>query len=132
MQKYRFILFLFCLILIISLIFVSKISRNLDNLNSKFFKEIFIENGNAYINLDNRIEKITKFILNNNFVNYSLQFSLENNPNISHRVTEILWPIRRTNDSKNLIIIKDDISKNGLNCKIVKKISGEIFYCNLK
>ena len=132
MQKYRFILFLFCLILIISLIFVGKISRNLDNLNSKFFKEIFIENGNAFINLDNRIEKITKFILDNNFVNYSLHFSLENNPNISHRVTEILWPIRRTNDSKNLIIIKDDISKNGLNCKIVKKISGEIFYCNLK
>ena len=63
MQKYRLILFLFCFILIISLIFVGKISRNLDNLDSKFFKEICIENGNAFINLDNRIEKITKFIL---------------------------------------------------------------------
>tara|TARA_B100001175_G_C19309172_1_gene542130 strand:- start:83 stop:481 length:399 start_codon:yes stop_codon:yes gene_type:complete len=132
MQKYRLILFLFCFILTISLIFVGKISRNLDNLNSKFFKEIFIENGNAFINLDNRIEKITKFILDNNFVNYSLHFSLEKNPNISHRVTEILWPIRRKNTSKNLIIIKDEISKNDLNCKIINKISSEIFYCKLK
>ena len=97
--------------LIIFFIFYEKVNKNFSKLNKRFFNNIFIQNGNAFINLDKRIEFISNFVKQNNLQNYKLHKSIEKNPEITHRVTEILWPIKRTNNSSNLIIIKKEVIK---------------------
>ena len=129
MKKTKFFFLSLIVLLIISFIFYEKINKNFSKLNKRFFNEIFVENGNAFINLDERIEFISNFVIKNNLQNYKLHKSLERNPDISHRVTEILWPIKRNNNSRNLIIIKKEIIKESLFCKKLIKINGEIFYC---
>ena len=100
MNKTKFFFPLIIILSIISFIFYDKINKNFSKLNKKYFNEMFVENGNAYINLDSRIEIISNFIIKNELSDYNLHKSLEKNPNISHRVTEILWPIKRNNNSK--------------------------------
>lgn len=129
MKKTKIFFLPIIIFLILIFIFYEKINKNFSKLNKRFFNDIFLENGNAFINLDERIEIISNFVTKNNFQHYKLHKSLERNPNISHRVTEILWPIKRTNNSRNLIIIKKDLIKESLSCKKLTKIDGEIFYC---
>tara|TARA_A100001015_G_C14459444_1_gene507356 strand:+ start:90 stop:488 length:399 start_codon:yes stop_codon:yes gene_type:complete len=129
MKKTKIFFLPIIIFLILIFIFYGKINKNFSKLNKKFFNDIFLENGNAFINQDERIEIISNFVTKNNFQNYKLHKSLERNPNISHRVTEILWPIKRTNNSRNLIIIKKEVIKESLLCKKLTKIDGEIFYC---
>jgi hypothetical protein len=47
-------------------------------------------------------------------------------------VTEILWPIKRNNNSKHLVILKKEINKENIFCKKIKKINEKIYYCNIK
>lgn len=129
MIKKKFFFLPITIFLILAFIFYEKINKNFSKLNKRYFNDIFVENGNAFINLDERIKFISNYIKKNNLQNYKLHKSLEKNPNISHRVTEILWPIKRINNSTNLIIIKKEIIKESLLCKKLIKINGEIFYC---
>ena len=132
MNKTKFFLLLIIVFSIISFIFYDKINKNFSKLNKRYFNEMFVENGNAYINLDSRIEIISNFIIKNELSDYNLNKSLEKNPNISHRVTEILWPIKRNNNSKHLVILKKEINKENIFCKKIKQINEKIYYCNIK
>ena len=132
MNKTKFFFLLIIIFSIISFIFYDKINKNFSKLNKRYFNEMFVENGNAYINLDSRIEIISNFIIKNELSDYNLHKSLEKNPNISHRVTEILWPIKRNNNSKHLVILKKEINKENIFCKKIKKINEKIYYCNIK
>jgi hypothetical protein len=132
MNKTKFFLLLIIVFSIISFIFYDKINKNFSKLNKRYFNEMFVENGNAYINLDSRIEIISNFIIKNELSDYNLHKSLEKNPNISHRVTEILWPIKRNNNSKHLVILKKEINKENIFCKKIKQINEKIYYCNIK
>jgi hypothetical protein len=132
MNKTKFFFPLIIILSIISFIFYDKINKNFSKLNKKYFNEMFVENGNAYINLDSRIEIISNFIIKNELSDYNLHKSLEKNPNISHRVTEILWPIKRNNNSKHLVILKKEINKENIFCKKIKQINEKIYYCNIK
>ena len=132
MNKTKFFLLLIIVFSIISFIFYHKINKNFSKLNKRYFNEMFVENGNAYINLDSRIEIISNFIIKNELSDYNLHKSLEKNPNISHRVTEILWPIKRNNNSKHLVILKKEINKENIFCKKIKQINEKIYYCNIK
>ena len=132
MNKTKFFLLLIIVFSIISFIFYDKINKNFSKLNKRYFNEMFVENGNAYINLDSRIEIISNFIIKNELSDYNLHKSLEKNPNISHRVTEILWPIKKNNNSKHLVILKKEINKENIFCKKIKQINEKIYYCNIK
>ena len=132
MNKTKFFFLLIIIFSIISFIFYDKINKNFSKLNKRYFNEMFVENGNAYINLDSRIEIISNFIIKNELSDYNLHKSLEKNPNISHRVTEILWPIKRNNNSKHLVILKKEINKENIFCKKIKQINEKIYYCNIK
>ena len=132
MNKTKFFFLLIIIFSIISFIFYDKINKNFSKLNKRYFNEMFVENGNAYINLDSRIEIISNFIIKNELSDYDLHKSLEKNPNISHRVTEILWPIKRNNNSKHLVILKKEINKENIFCKKIKQINEKIYYCNIR
>ena len=62
MNKTKFFLLLIIVFSIISFIFYDKINKNFSKLNKRYFNEMFVENGNAYINLDSRIEIISNMI----------------------------------------------------------------------
>ena len=86
MIKKKFFFLPITIFLILAFIFYEKINKNFSKLNKRYFNDIFVENGNAFINLDERIKFISNYIKKNNLQNYKLHKSLEKNPNISHHL----------------------------------------------
>ena len=131
-KKFKSPTLLICFFLIIIFMFYEKINKNLNKIDKTFLIQISEENGNAFINLDRRVKTISLFVKRNNFPHYKLHESLKKNPNISHRVTEILWPIKRIADSNNLFIISNEIKNNNIICSEIIVLKDQISYCKLR
>jgi hypothetical protein len=131
-KKIKIPILLICLFSTLMFIFYGKISTNFKKLDKEFFRQVSINNGNAFINLNIRVKTISFFVRNKHLTDYKLHKSLEKNPNISQRVTEILWPTRRKDNSKNLFIISDQIKNNKIICSKIIILKNQISYCKLK
>ena len=131
-KKIKIPILLVCFFSTLIIIFYEKISNNFEKLDKEFFRQISENNGNAFINLNREVKTISFFVRDNDLIHYKLHDSLEKDPNISHRVTEILWPIKRTDNSKNLFIISDQIKNNKIICSKIIILKNQISYCELK
>jgi hypothetical protein len=131
-KKIKIPILLICFISLFIIIFYEKISNNFEKLDENFFLQIFENNGNAFINLDKKIKTIASFTKYNNLSDYKLHESLEKNPEISHRTTEILWPTRKTANSNNLFIISQQLKNSKSICSKIIILKNQISYCKLK
>ena len=131
-KKFKSLALLICFFLIIIFMFYEKINNNLSKIDKTFLIQISEENGNAFINLDRRVKTISLFVKRNNLPHYKLHESLKKNPNISHRITEILWPNKRIADSNNLFITSNEIKNKNIICSEIIDLRDHISYCKLR
>lgn len=126
MLQFKKIIFI---ILIITIIFFSKIERNLSNININFLAEIFQENGGGFVNQPEEVKIINKIINDLSLQDYSIFGHLEKNTTINHRIKETNWPLRYNPNSKNLFLTSDDIYTKKNCSTIIKK--NNIILCRI-
>lgn len=122
-------LYFFLFILIVSFIFFEKIKRNYHFINKKFFENILVSNGGAYINQEKELIDIVQLMEIHNIKNYKLIGYLETNININYRIKEIAWPRQYNDKSKNIFYFKEDLS-NKNKCKNIYQ-KNKIILCKI-
>jgi len=117
------------IIFIITIIFFSKVQRNLSNININFLGEIFQKNGGGFVNQPEEVKIINKIINDLSLQDYSISGHLEENTTINHRIKETNWPLRYNPNSKNLFSTSDDIYTKKTCSTIIK--NNNIILCRI-